>query len=256
MIRTLIVDDVELARDAIRIRLQEHKDFEIVGEASTAAEAASLIRKLVPDLVFLDVHMPGQDAFGLLETLDPAQLPAVIFVTAHDKYAVKAFDSYPLHFLLKPIDDERFENAIRRARDEIGAEKIQRGALKGLMNEALPTDRDALKPKSQYLTRLAIKDHDRFLLLQANEVNWIESAANYVEVHSGGRSFLVRMPISDLESRLNPLHFARISRSTIVNIGQVREIKPLWHGDFEVALKDGAALRMSRRYRDRLLSPL
>ena len=120
MIRTLIVDDVELAREAIRIRLQENKDFEVVGEAATATEAHSLIRQLVPDLIFLDIEMPGVDAFQLLEDLDPAHLPEVIFVTAHDQYAVQAFNSYALHFLLKPINDDQFDEAIRRARIEIG----------------------------------------------------------------------------------------------------------------------------------------
>jgi two-component system LytT family response regulator len=247
MIRTMIVDDVALAREAIRIRLQENKDFEVVGEAATAPEALALIRKLSPDLIFLDIEMPGLDAFQLLDDLDPGRAPEVIFVTAHDQYAVQAFNSSALHFLLKPINDSQFDEAIRRAREEIGASKSENDA----------PDREiagAAEDKPRYWSRLVIKDHDRFILLSTEEVHWIGSATNYAEVHAGTRSYLLRMPISDLEARLDPWRFARISRSTIVNVQQVEEIKALWHGDFEVFLKDGTALRMSRRYRERLLS--
>ncbi len=247
MIRTLIVDDVELAREAIRIRLRDNKDFEVVGEAATAPEALDRIRKLEPDLIFLDVEMPGLDAFQLLGGLQPGRTFEVIFVTAHDQYAVQAFNSSALHFLLKPIDDSQFEEAIRRARDEIAENKA----------EAESTDREVHAEeddKQQYWSRLVIKDHDRFILLRSEDVHWIGAATNYAEVHAGTRPYLLRMPISDLETRLDPRRFARISRSTIVSINQVEEIKPLWHGDFEVFLKDGTALRMSRRYRDRLLS--
>jgi two-component system LytT family response regulator len=247
MIRTLIVDDVDLAREAIRIRLQENKDFEVVGEAATAPEALALIRKLTPDLVFLDVEMPGVDAFQLLDDLDPGRAPEVIFVTAHDQYAVQAFNSSALHFLLKPINDTQFDEAIRRARDELAESK----------SEDNEEDQESAGPpeeKPRYWSRLVIKDHDRFILLKTEEVHWIGSATNYAEFHAGTRSYLLRMPISDLEAKLDPRQFARISRSTIVSIQQVEEIKALWHGDFEVFLKDGTALRMSRRYRERLLS--
>src|SRR5216684_4153208 len=247
MIRTLIVDDVELAREAIRIRLHENKDFEVVGEAATAPQALALIRKLEPDLIFLDVEMPGLDGFQLLNDLDPGRAPEVIFVTAHDQYAVQAFNSSALHFLLKPINDNQFDEAIRRARDEIGERKAENDAP----DREIP---GRVEDKPRYWSRLVIKDHDRFILLKTEEVHWIGSATNYAEVHAGTRTYLLRMPISDLEARLDPWRFARISRSTIVSIEQVEEIKPLWHGDFEVILKDGTSLRMSRRYRDRLLS--
>ena len=249
MIRTLIVDDVGLAREAIRIRLQDNKDFDVVGEAATAPEALNLIRKLEPDLIFLDVEMPGLDAFQLLDGLQQGRTPEVIFVTAHDQYAVQAFNSSALHFLLKPIDDSQFEEAIRRARDEIAESKAEA--------ESESTDSEiarADQEKPRYWSRLVIKDHDRFILLKTDDVHWIGAATNYAEVHAGTRTYLLRMPISDLEGKLDPRRFARISRSTIVGIEQVEEIKPLWHGDFEVFLKGGTALRMSRRYRDRLLS--
>jgi two-component system LytT family response regulator len=247
MIRTLIVDDVDLAREAIRIRLHENKDFEVVGEAASAPQALALIRKLEPDLIFLDVEMPGLDAFQLLNDLDPGRAPEVIFVTAHDQYAVQAFNSSALHFLLKPINDSQFDEAIRRARDEIGESRAENELQE-------PGVAAAADDKPRYWSRLVIKDHDHFILLKTEEVHWIASATNYAEVHVGTRSYLLRIPISDLEARLDPGRFARISRSTIVSIEQVGEIKALWHGDFEVILKDGTSLRMSRRYRERLLS--
>src|SRR5437016_10612357 len=153
MIRTLIVDDVGLAREAIRLRLQDNKDFDVVGEAATAPEALNLIRKLEPDLIFLDVEMPGLDAFQLLDGLQQGRAPEVIFITAHDQYAVQAFNSSALHFLLKPIDDSQFDEAIRRARDEIGESKAE--------NE-LPERgvAAAAGDKPRYWSRLVIKDHD------------------------------------------------------------------------------------------------
>jgi two-component system LytT family response regulator len=246
MIRTVIVDDVELAREAIRIRLHENKDFDVVGEAGTVPEALTLIRKLEPDLVFLDVEMPGLDAFHLLSDLNSDRTPEVIFVTAHERYAVQAFNSAALHFLLKPIDDNQFDEAIRRARDEIVETSAE--------SEARDPERGPAGERPRYWSRLAIKDHDRFILLKAEEVSWIGSATNYSEVHAGNRSYLLRIPISDLETKLDPLRFARISRSAIVRVEEVQEIKTLWHGDFEVVLRDGTLLRMSRRYRDRLLT--
>jgi two-component system LytT family response regulator len=250
MIRTLIVDDVELAREAIRIRLRDNKDFEVVGEASTATEAISLIRKLEPDLLFLDVEMPGLDAFQLLDSLEEGRTPEVIFVTAHDQYAVQAFNSSAIHFLLKPINDTQFDEAIRRAREEIAENKAE-GESESADRQFSGSGEGNLQ---QYWSRLVIKDHDRFILLKTDDVYWIGSATNYAEVHAGTRTYLLRMPISDLEAKLDPRQFARISRSAIVSIAQVEEIKPLWHGDFEVFLKEGTSLRMSRRYRDRLLS--
>src|SRR5262249_22038509 len=161
MIRTLIVDDVELAREAIRIRLQESKDFEVVGEAKTAPEALKLIRTLEPDLIFLDVEMPGLDAFQLLDSLESGRTPEVIFVTAHDQYAVQAFNSSALHFLLKPINDTQFDEAIRRARDEIAESKAE--------TDSEPADREVSgqeeQDKTRFWSRLVIKDHDRFILL-------------------------------------------------------------------------------------------
>jgi len=257
MIRTLIVDDVELAREAIRLRLRETDDFQIVGEAGTGVEAQKLIRSLAPDLVFLDIEMPDLDGFELLDDLNFSELPHVIFVTAYDQHALRAFDVDALHFLLKPIDDDRFDEALHRVRREVSAhQEPQNNALQSAGPSRLafrPLANDA--SHSSYWSRIIIKDRDRIILLKTAEVSWITSAANYVEIHSGARSFITRLSMAELERRLDPIRFARISRSIIVNIDLIRDIRPLWHGDFEVSLQDGTQLRMSRRYRDHLLSP-
>jgi two-component system LytT family response regulator len=258
MIRALIVDDVSLAREAIRVRLREEDDIEVVGEASSGSDAVSAIRRLTPDLMFLDIQMPELDAFQVLESIPAGQSPSVIFVTAHDKYAVKAFKAHALHYLLKPIDDEEFNEALQRARSELENEETRRDAsqhvaafLASRVHDAAPAH--AGKPEPLPLSRFAVKDGDGFLLVKVEDVDWIESAGNYAQLHVHGRRLLVRMVLSELEDRLASASFARISRSIIVNIGRVQRVRSLWHGDFQVVLTDGTALRMSRRYRKRLI---
>jgi two-component system, LytTR family, response regulator len=258
MIRALIVDDVDLAREAIRIRLRDEPAIEVVGEASSGPEAVSAVRALAPDLLFLDIQMPGMDAFQVLESLQPGSVPSIIFVTAHDKYAIKAFEAHALHFLLKPIDDDQFKEALRRARRELADDEARDHAGRNLAHllesraaELLHTLVKQAKPN--HLTRLAAKDHGDFMLINVEDIDWIESSGNYAELHAGGRTFLLRMIFSDLEEKLDPASFARISRSAIVNISRIQRIKSLWHGDFQAVLKDGSVLRMSRRYRKRLL---
>jgi two-component system LytT family response regulator len=258
MIRALIVDDVDLAREAIRVRLQEETDVEIVGEARSGREAVSAIRGLAPDLLFLDIQMPGLDGFQVLESVESNRVPATIFVTAHDKYAVKAFEAHALHFLLKPIDDDQFKESLQRARRELADDQTRKDASRNVADflasrtEQVSSSLES-KPQKTALTRFAVKDRDGILLVRVDEVDWVGSAGNYAELHVGERSFLIRKMLSDLEEELDPLSFARISRSTIVNIGRVQRLRTLWHGDFAVHLKDGKVLRMSRRYRKRLL---
>jgi two-component system LytT family response regulator len=258
MMRTLIVDDVALAREAIRVRLQDHKDVEIVGEAESGAEALAAVRRFTPDLVFLDIHMPDLNAFRLLESVRPTRVPLIIFVTAHDKYAVKAFEAHALHFLLKPIGDEQFSEAVQRAREEL-ADTETRDVVGRKLEEFLAarvkdlsTQARGAQPK--YITRFTVPDQGGFLFVNVQDVDWVESAGNYAELHVGKRTHLVRMILTELEERLDPVAFARISRSTIININRIQRLKSLWHGDFHVLLNDGTSLRMSRRYRKRLLS--
>ena len=259
MIRTLIVDDEVLAREGIRVRLKDEDDIEIIGEAADGPSAVKAIKKLTPDLVFLDVQMPGFDGFEILERASSEYLPAVIFVTAYDKYAVKAFEAKALDYLLKPISRKRFHESVRRVRLTLAKEEALESAHKSLtelLQSRAKGGKDGnvlLNPPTDKL-RLVVKDRHRFLILKAEEVEWIESAANYAEVRARGRSFLLRMTMTALEEKLDPAQFVRIHRSTIVNVDRIREIKTSSsHGDFDVILEDDTTLRLSRAYRDRLL---
>ena len=233
----------------------------IVGEAGSGNEAVDMITGLMPDLVFLDVQMPDLDGFEILEHAGRVHLPAVIFVTAHDRYAVKAFETHALHFLLKPVTQGPFQQSLDRARREVSQDNEREDGTRRLA--ALFESRgrggsvdfaDKSNEKSAYLLRLVVKDRNRFLLLRADEIEWIESARNYGELHARGRTFMVRMTMNELEERLDPHHFARIHRSTIVNINEVDEIRASASDDLDVRLKAGVSLRLSRRYRDRLLT--
>lgn len=243
MIKAFIVDDEKLAREGIRLMLKKEVDVEVVGEAADGPSATRSIGRLMPDVVFLDVKVPGLDGFEILGKLDVQKLPLVIFTTAYERYAVKAFEAHAIDYLLKPIRAERLRDAVQRARTELAKSPSP------VAPESAPSP--ALKPP--HLRRLVVKDRDRFLLLKIGEVDWIQSAANYAQLHSNGRSYLVRMTMNELETQLEGLNFARIHRSTIVNVDRLSEIRPSPHGDFHVVLENGTALRLSRAYRDSLL---
>jgi two-component system, LytTR family, response regulator len=237
MIRTLIVDDAPLAREGIRLLLDREKDFEIVGEAADGLEAIAAIGRLAPDLTFLDVQMPSLDGFEVIERCAGLRLGAVVFVTAYDDYALRAFEANALGYLLKPITPRLFQATLQRTRQLLG----------------VPASAEVSTASLRPLTRLVVKEHRRFVLLKAEEIGWITSAGDYVELHARGRSFLVRMTISQLAERLDPRSFARIHRTTIVNLDRVEEIRPLPQGDFIVRMSEGTTLRLSRTYRDQLL---
>jgi two-component system LytT family response regulator len=259
MIRTLIIDDSPLVREGIRLLLQGEQDIEVVGEAADGPEAVSAITSLRPDLVFLDIKMPGCDGFEVLDRAGSVHLCEVIFVTAYDKYALQAFEANALAYLMKPIARASLQKALARARrvlasqDELArthakvAEVIQSRGVPPLQPAAGFDAREGIQ-------RLVVKHRDRFILLKTDDVDWIGSAGNYIELHVGTRSYLLHMTTNDIESTLDPRRFARIHRSTIVNIDRVREVKVLGHGDFDVILADETVLRMSRGYRDRLLN--
>jgi two-component system LytT family response regulator len=249
MIRALIVDDMKLARENIRIRLRKHPDVVVVGEASSAREALVLVSKCVPELLFLDIELPGADGFKVLKDLRQAPPPAVIFVTAHDQYAVKAFEANAAHYLLKPIDDEQFEQALERARQAVASHKQQ---ANGSLAEACSSARTFEGPKP-CLERIAVRDGQNFRVLKVESIDWIESDGNYIRLHAKGQAFTARMALGEIERQLNPGRFARISKSIVMNLDSVVEIKRLWHGDFEVLLTDRAHVRMSRRYRAQVL---
>jgi two-component system LytT family response regulator len=260
LIRALIADDEELARDGLRILLSEETGIQLCGETANGPDTVEAIRMQVPDLVFLDVQMPGFDGFEVLQRAGVSHLPVVVFVTAYDLYAVKAFDAHALDYLLKPLSHSRFREALKRVKerfaDEGDLELAQRRLVEVLdSRERRPAPKsEGHQNQSNYIRRFVVKDQDRFLLVRADKVLWFESAANYVELHIQGSSHLIRMTMADLENRLDPVQFTRIHRSTIVNVDQVKEILPAWHGEYTVRLLDGTALQMGRKFRSRLLA--
>jgi two-component system LytT family response regulator len=251
LIRTVIVDDERLARDAIRMRLKDEPDVELLGEAATGREAVKLIADALPDVVFLDVQMPGMDGFEVLDRVAPTWLPIVVFVTAYDRYALKAFETHALDYLLKPFTRDRFKAALDRARAAFAnasEPSAQRGLVK-LLNDRSGSDSDRGKG---YLVRFAVRQHHGMRLVRVRDIDYIQAAGNYAEIHAGGGTHLVRMTMQELEERLDPAMFVRIHRSTIVKIDRIRNIVADSHGDFDLSLHDGTVLRLSRNYRTRL----
>jgi len=248
-IRTLIVDDEPLARKGIRVWLKSEHDIDIIGEATDGEEAVESIQKLKPDLLFLDVRMPGLDGFEVLERVAGAHMPLTIFVTAYDSHAIRAFEVNAVDYLLKPISQARLREALQRVRHEL----LLHDELEVSQNRLLRL-LDVGATNTQFSRRFVVRDRDKFMIVVTDEIDWIESAANYVELHLGKKVFLLRETMRTLEARLDPNQFVRIHRSTIVNISRIKEITREWTGDFEVMLHDGTKLRMSRSYQDRLLT--
>ena len=243
-IRTIIVDDEALARRGIRAQLGLEKDIDIVSECRNGREAVKAIKTDCPDLVFLDVQMPELDGFGVVEAVGVERMPPVIFVTAYDRHAVKAFEVNALDYLLKPFDDERFARAIQRARNQ-----IERNGL-GDLSTRLRNLLGGLDPHPQkHPQRLAIKSAGRISFVDVAEIDWVEAEDNYVRVHTGRESHLLRETMNNLEKRLDPAKFIRVHRSRIINIERVKELHPLFHGEYDIALKDGTRLETGRGYR-------
>jgi two-component system, LytTR family, response regulator len=249
-IRALIVDDEPLAREGIRMRLQNAPDLEVIGECGNGREAVTAILRDIPDLVFLDIQMPGLDGFGVIEAVGVRQMPHVIFVTAYDEHALRAFEVSALDYLLKPVDGGRFFEALERARNRIRGKNLE--AIGAQLHKMMA----ALKAGRKYLERLSIKSTGksggRVIFLDVDEIDWIGAADNYVEVHAGRESHLLHATMNNLESRLDPDKFLRIHRSAIVNIGRIKELHPLFHGEYQIILKDGAQLTSGRGYRENL----
>lgn len=246
-IKALIVDDEPIARDRVRRMLREESDVEIVGECGNGKEAVTFINQNKPDLVFLDIQIPEVTGFEVLQTINPAKAPAIIFVTAYDQYAIQAFDVHAIDYLLKPFNRERFKRAVERVREQI--EKTTTGKI----DERLAALLADLTSSKKYLERLVVKSVGRVFFLRTEEVDWIEAAGNYAKLHVGREGHLIRETMNGLESKLNPDKFLRIHRSTLVNIDRIKELNPLFSGDYSVMLKNGTELTLSRNYRDRLL---
>jgi two-component system, LytTR family, response regulator len=245
-IRTLIADDEPLARERIATLLRAEEDIEVIGECADGSRAAAAIQQLTPDLVFLDIQMPGADGFDVIQTVGADRMPNVVFVTAYDKYALKAFDVHALDYLLKPFDRTRFQKALSRARDHI--ERQQTGDL-GRRLLALVQD---LKSDTQRIDRLVVKSGGRVFFLRTDEIDWIEAAGNYVRLHLSAESHLFRETMNALEARLDPQRFVRIHRSRIVNIERIQELQPWFNGEYAVILRNGTKLTLSRGYREKL----
>jgi len=253
-IRTLIVDDEPLAREGIRVLLAPCEDIEIVGECANGAEALACIPETRPDLLFLDVQMPEMDGFELLTRLTPEQIPVVVFVTAFDRYALRAFEVHALDYLLKPFDDSRFAESLDRARQHIRRRESQQlserllAAVEDFRGGATPATAEA----PRYLSRISVKSGGRVYFLKTDDIDWFEAADYYVKLHVGERAHLLRESMNHLESRLDPERFFRLHRSTIVNLDRVKELRSGAASKTAVVLHDGTRLRLSRSRKEQL----
>src|SRR5882672_2302643 len=244
-IRALIVDDEPLARKRIYDLLRQDKEIEVVGECGSGSAAMELLERDKPDLLFLDIQMPEVDGFDLLDALE-GSIPAVIFVTAYDKYALRAFDAQAVDYLLKPFNESRFQQALQRAKERIG--KTNDGQMNAELLSLLKDVQAGRKPAE----RLVIKSGGRVLFLKAFEIDYVEAAGNYLTLYVGKETHLIRETMQSLESRLDPRRFLRIHRSTIVNLERIKELQPWFGGEYVVILRDGRKLTLSRTYRARV----
>jgi two-component system LytT family response regulator len=245
-IRAVVVDDEELGRDRLQSLLGEQSDVEIVGVCADGTSAVEMIEREQPDLVFLDVQMPGMDGFEVIENLDPSRLPAVVFVTAHDGHAIRAFEIHALDFLLKPFDQTRFEKALERARTQLAAKQGQ------VIDSRLVSLLEELREERKYPERLIVKSSGRVFFVRAEEIDWVEASGNYVKVHTKADAHLLRESMKNMEGKLDPKTFVRIHRSAIVNIDRIKELEPWFHGEYIVIMRDGTRLTASRVFSDRL----
>jgi two-component system, LytTR family, response regulator len=248
-IRALIVDDEPIARKGVRRELERDPEIEIAGECANGREAVSFIRERRPDLVFLDLQMPELDGFGVVEQVGVERMPTVVFVTAFDEFALKAFELHALDYVLKPFNGARFQTALRRAKAQA---RLASASEMDARLRALLADARAARGREPYLERVVVKTGGRVFFLGVAEIDWIEAAGNYVRLHAGRESHLVQGTMSRLEGRLDPKLFVRVHRSAIVNVSHIRELHPLFHGEYAIKLAGGGELTSSRGYRDNL----
>lgn len=237
--KVLVVDDEPLARELVRSLLAGDPEIEVVGLCS-GPQAAAVVAAQRPDILVLDVQMPGVDGFALLEQIGPAAAPVVVFVTAFSEHAIRAFEVHALDYLLKPVDDARFASALARAKAQ--ARQRRRGEL----DERLAA---LLQERGRRAQRFMVRARDRTLVVDAADIDWIEAADYYATLHVGSRAHLLRETMAELEARLDPARFVRVHRSAIVNVERVREVQPLFRGDCELTLATGARVRLARTRR-------
>jgi two-component system LytT family response regulator len=240
-ISLIIVDDEPPARTRLRRLLADHADVRIIAECGDGAKAVQAIENATPDLVLLDIQMPELDGFAVLQALEMPRLPEVIFVSAFDQYALRAFRVHALDYVLKPVEADRLAGALSHARMRLADRQSTRNGLSGLLRE-LARDRP-------YLARVPVRSEGRVRVVDLDQVDWLGAADNYVALHCGTREYLIRDTIAAIERRLDPRHFVRVHRSTIVRIDRIAELVPDLHGDFQIRLRDGTELAMSRTFR-------
>jgi len=261
-IDTLIVDDEALARRGLQMRLERHEDVNIVGECANGREALGAIPELDPDLVFLDIQMPGVDGFDVVRQLQGDAMPLVVFATAFDQYAVRAFDVHAVDYILKPVDDLHLDRALQRARKQL-RQKSDAGDKQRLLevigditgNPPLALEKwleEGLELPGRYPEKIAIKDAGEITLVPVAEIEWVDAAGDYMCLHAGGEIHVMRITMKELESQLDPKRFQRVHRSTLVNLQRVEKICSHINGEYHLFLKGGERLKMSRTYRDKI----
>ena len=243
-IRVLIVDDEPLARERIASLLKSEADAEILGECATGAQAVEAIGRLAPDLVFLDVQMPGMDGFEVLRAIDRERLPMVIFVTAFDQHALKAFEVHALDYLLKPFKQARFRETVQRARDALAGKRA------GEVSKGLLEMIGHAKPVREFLGRIPVKTGERTIFVRTAQIDYIEAAGNYVVLHAGKENHVIRDTLTAIEEKVDPKKFIRINRSILVNVEQIKEVQPLFKGEHVLVLQNGKQLALSRGVRE------
>lgn len=260
-IKVIVVDDEPLALRGLKLRLAEFPEVEIVAEATNGREAVKLIRQHSPDVVFLDIQMPGLDGFGVVRALIGAPAPLFVFVTAYDKYAIDAFEANALDYLVKPVEEERLKDALHRAREALKsrAAASRESKLIELLASLSDDERDRIKElindpswteKERYPERLSFKDGSKVVVLSADDIEWIDAAGDYMCIHAGGKTHIIRETMKTLEQRLDPKRFQRVHRSAIVNVGKVKELHPHSNGEYFLILENGAELKLSRSYKE------
>ncbi len=242
--RALIVDDEPLARERIRTMLRDEADIEVAGECADGPAAVAAIKKLAPDLLFLDVQMPGMDGFEVLRAVGRELMPVVIFVTAYDQHALKAFEAHALDYLLKPFKPARFKETVQRAREHLANRQA------GAVSKSLAALLSQASPARELISRIAVKTGERTVFVKVEQIDYVEAAGNYVVLHVGKENHVVRETLTALEEQLDPKKFIRISRATLVNADQIKELQPLFKGEHAVVLHNGKQLTMTRGVRE------
>ncbi|MBV9301503.1 MAG: response regulator transcription factor [Acidobacteriaceae bacterium] len=245
-LKVLIVDDEPLAREGLRMLLADDPDISNIDEAKNGHEAVAAIRKAPPDLVFLDVQMPEMDGFSVVREISSERIPPIIFVTAHDEYAIQAFEINAVDYLLKPITAKRFTEALRRAKLRLHSHPASE------TNRQILTLLETIASPRRHISRLAVRSAGKTVFVDVEDIEWMRAAENYVELHTGAKTHLLHVTLSTLEKSLDPEIFLRIHRSLIVNVRRIKELQPAFHGEYIVTLENGAQLQSGRMYSDKL----